>query len=101
MENIEKNDIRTEFLKRSTAILEHTKIDFKKFQSARMILLAFTQDHTPDYQLWQNLIEVFENIISLEEKFSIKEEDKLSKVVDELGRISIPQEFRNRLRYTI
>jgi len=98
MENFEIDDARLNLLKRSTAVLEHTKLQFKEYQSARLVLLAFTQDSSPDYQLWENLIKVFENIISLEEKIQIRDQDKISRTVDELGRIVIPLELREKLR---
>ena len=98
MEDFEKDELRANLLKRSTAVLEHTKMKFKEYQSARLILLAFTQDKSPDYQLWEKLIKIFENILSLEEKFKAKEEDKMSRTIDELGRIVIPLKIRNELR---
>ena len=98
MENLNNDEIRVNLLKRSTAVLEHTKLNFKDYQSARLILLAFTQDPSVDYQLWENLIRVFENIIALEEKLNIKEEDKITRTVDELGRIVLPIEIRKSLR---
>ena len=98
MENLEQNDLRMDLLKRSIRILEYTKIDFKEYHSARLILLAFTQDKSPNYELWEHLIRVFEDIISLEEKIRIKEENKITRTVDELGRIVIPLKIRDELR---
>jgi len=98
MENFEFDETRLNLLNRSTAVLEHTKLKFKDYQSARLMLLAFTEDPSPDYQLWENLIKVFENIIALEEKLEIKKERKITRTVDELGRVVIPMELREKLR---
>lgn len=99
MKGLDRDDYREQLLKRSTSILEHTKLKYKEYQSARLMLLAFTQDKSPDYELWEHLIQVFEKIIELEESLKIKEEDKKTKVIDELGRVVIPFEFRKKLRY--
>ena len=99
MENFEIDERRMNFLKRSNAILEHTKINLKEYQSARLILFAFTNEASPDYQLWENLIRICENIIALEEKVKPRDESKISRTVDELGRVVIPLELREKLRH--
>ncbi|MCL2342016.1 MAG: hypothetical protein FWC53_03035 [Firmicutes bacterium] len=72
-----EENLRADLLKRSIAILEKTKTNFKNYEKERHTLLDFTEDPSPDYSLWEHMVKGFECVIELDNKLNFKKEDLL------------------------
>ena len=66
---------KLELLKRTNKLLEETKIEFRKYEKERKLLLKFTRDSNPNTEQWEQILAYLESIINLDKNLNLKEAD--------------------------
>ena len=66
---------KLELLKRTNKLLEETKIEFRKYEKERKLLLEFTRDSNPNTEQWEQILAYLESIINLDKNLNLKEAD--------------------------
>lgn len=66
---------KLELLKRTNKLLEETKIEFRKYEKERKLLLKFTRDSNPNTEQWDQILAYLESIINLDKNLNLKEAD--------------------------
>ena len=75
MNNLEITNKKLELLKRTNKLLEETKIEFRKYEKERKLLLKFTRDSNPNTEQWEQILAYLESIINLDKNLNLKEAD--------------------------
>ena len=75
MNNLEITNKKLELLKRTNKLLEETKIEFRKYEKERKLLLEFTRDFNPNTEQWEQILAYLESIINLDKNLNLKEAD--------------------------
>jgi nicotinic acid phosphoribosyltransferase len=75
MNNLEITNKKLELLKRTNKLLEETKLEFKKYEKERKLLLEFTQNSNPNTEQWEQILAYLESIINLDKNLNLKEAD--------------------------
>ena len=66
---------KLELLKRTNKLLEETKLEFRKYEKERKLLLEFTQHSNPNTEQWEQILAYLESIINLYKNLNLKEAD--------------------------
>lgn len=66
---------KLELLKRTNKLLEETKLEFRKYEKERKLLLEFTRDSNPNTEQWEQILAYLESIINLDKNLNLKEAD--------------------------
>ncbi len=66
---------KLELLKRTNKLLEETKLEFRKYEKERKLLLEFTQHSNPNTEQWEQILAYLESIINLDKNLNLKEAD--------------------------
>lgn len=66
---------KLELLKRTNKLLEETKLEFRKYEKERKLLLKFTRDSNPNTEQWEQILAYLESIINLDKNLNLKEAD--------------------------
>lgn len=75
MNNLEITNKKLELLKRTNKLLEETKLEFKKYEKERKLLLEFTQNSNSNTEQWEQNLAYLEGIINLDKNLNLKEAD--------------------------
>lgn len=75
MNNIRITNKKLELLKRTNKLLEETKLEFRKYEKERKLLLEFTRDSNPNTEQWEQILAYLEIIINLDKNLNLKEAD--------------------------
>ena len=75
MNNLEITNKKLELLKRTNKLLEETKLEFRKYEKERKLLLEFTRDSNPNTEQWEQTLAYLESIINLDKNLNLKEAD--------------------------
>ena len=66
---------KLELLKRTNKLLEETRLEFRKYEKERKLLLEFTRDSNPNTEQWEQILAYLESIINLDKNLNLKEAD--------------------------
>ena len=75
MNNLEITNKKLELLKRTNKLLEETRLEFRKYEKERKLLLEFTRDSNPNTEHWEQILAYLESIINLDKNLNLKEAD--------------------------
>ena len=75
MNNLDITNKKLELLKRTNKLLEETKLEFRKYEKERKLLLEFTRDSNPNTEQWEQTLAYLESIINLDKNLNLKEAD--------------------------
>lgn len=75
MNNLEITNKKLELLKRTNKLLEETRLEFRKYEKERKLLLEFTRDSNPNTEQWEQILAYLESIINLDKNLNLKEAD--------------------------
>ena len=75
MNNLEITNKKLELLKRTNKLLEETRLEFRKYEKERKLLLEFTRDSNPNIEQWEQILAYLESIINLDKNLNLKEAD--------------------------
>ncbi len=64
MDILKMDSKRLDLLRKSNALLEKTKKEYKKYGNERRILLELTRNESIDYDEWENILTSIENLIN-------------------------------------
>lgn len=64
MDILKMDPKRLDLLRKSNALLEKTKKEYKKYEKERKILLELTRNESVDYDEWKNILTSIENLIN-------------------------------------
>lgn len=70
MDILKMDSKRLDLLRKSNALLEKTKKEYKKYGNERRILLELTRNESIDYDEWENILISIENLINSSEEIS-------------------------------
>ena len=75
MNNIEIDSKKLDLLKRTNYLLEETKTDHIIYKKERKLLLEFSKSSYANYNHWENVVNLLENIIDVNKNLKLKESD--------------------------
>ena len=75
MSKFDMTNKKLELLKRTNKLLEETKLEFRKYEKERKLLLEFTQNSNPNTEQWEQSLVYIESIINLDKNLNLKEAD--------------------------
>ncbi len=70
MDILKMDSKRLDLLRKSNALLEKTKKEYKKYENERRILLELTRNESIDYDEWENILISIENLVNSSEEIS-------------------------------